>query len=77
MLPSAPEIKSQLVNYNYDWWIDNRETVITPLQQMAAELTAMNGSGRGASVLLTDLEKRFDRVKRSTASRSTSARASS
>ena len=33
-----------------------------PLQQMAAELSAMNGSGRGASVLLTDLEKRFDRT---------------
>jgi spermidine/putrescine ABC transporter ATP-binding subunit len=29
---------------------------------MAAELTTMNGSGRGASVLLTDLEKRFDRT---------------
>jgi len=29
---------------------------------MAAELTIMNGSGRGASVLLTDLEKRFDRA---------------
>jgi putative spermidine/putrescine transport system substrate-binding protein len=28
MLPSAPEIKSQLINYNYDWWIDNRDTVI-------------------------------------------------
>lgn len=28
VLPSAPEIKKQLVNYNYDWWIDNRETVI-------------------------------------------------
>ena len=37
----------------------------------------MTGSGRGASVLLTDLEKRFDRTTRSTASRSTSARASS
>jgi O-antigen/teichoic acid export membrane protein len=29
---------------------------------MAAELSAMNGSGRGASVALTDLEKRFDRT---------------
>ena len=29
---------------------------------MAAELSAKNGSGRGASVLLTGLEKRFDRV---------------
>src|SRR5471032_3161075 len=29
VLPSAPAIKSQLVNYNYDWWIENRQTVIT------------------------------------------------
>ena len=28
VLPSAPAIKSQLVNYNYDWWIDNRATVV-------------------------------------------------
>jgi putative spermidine/putrescine transport system substrate-binding protein len=28
VLPSAPAIKSQLVSYNYDWWIDNRDTVI-------------------------------------------------
>lgn len=28
MLPSAPAIKSQLVNYDYDWWIDNRDTVV-------------------------------------------------
>ena len=28
VLPSAPAIKSQLVNYNYDWWIENRATVI-------------------------------------------------
>ena len=28
VLPSAPDIKSQLVNYNYDWWIDNRDTVV-------------------------------------------------
>lgn len=28
VLPSAPAIKSQLVNYNYDWWIANREAVI-------------------------------------------------
>lgn len=28
VLPSAPEIKKQLVNYNYDWWIANREQVI-------------------------------------------------
>ena len=62
MLPSAPAIKSQLVNYNYDWWIDNREAVDQPLQQVAAELTAMNGAGRGASVSLTDLEKSYDRV---------------
>src|SRR5690348_63632 len=27
-LPSAPDIKSQLVSYDYDWWIDNREAVI-------------------------------------------------
>ena len=29
LLPSAPGIKSQLVNYNYDWWIENRQTVTT------------------------------------------------
>lgn len=28
VLPSSPEIKKQLVNYNYDWWIANREVVI-------------------------------------------------
>jgi putative spermidine/putrescine transport system substrate-binding protein len=28
VLPSAPDIKKQLVNYNYDWWIDNRDAVI-------------------------------------------------
>ena len=28
VLPSAPDIKKQLVNYNYDWWIANREVVI-------------------------------------------------
>ena len=28
VLPSAPAIKKQLVTYNYDWWIDNREAVI-------------------------------------------------
>jgi len=28
VLPSAPAIKSQLVNYDYDWWIDNRDKVI-------------------------------------------------
>lgn len=28
VLPSAPDIKKQLVNYNYDWWIANREAVI-------------------------------------------------
>jgi putative spermidine/putrescine transport system substrate-binding protein len=28
VLPSAPDIKSQLVNYDYDWWIDNREAVV-------------------------------------------------
>ena len=27
-LPSAPEIKKNLVNYDYDWWIANREAVI-------------------------------------------------
>jgi putative spermidine/putrescine transport system substrate-binding protein len=29
VLPSAPDIKKQLLNYNYDWWIDNRDAVIT------------------------------------------------
>ncbi len=33
VLPSAPAIKSQLVNYNYDWWIDNREKVIGPFNK--------------------------------------------
>jgi putative spermidine/putrescine transport system substrate-binding protein len=28
VLPSAPAIKSQLVNYDYDWWIDNRDMVV-------------------------------------------------
>jgi len=28
MLPSAPAIKAKLVPYNYDWWVDNRDTVI-------------------------------------------------
>ena len=29
VLPSAPQIRSQLVPYNYQWWVDNRDTVIT------------------------------------------------
>src|SRR5258708_38253543 len=33
VLPSSPEIKKKLVNYNYDWWIDNREAVIPNLKQ--------------------------------------------
>jgi putative spermidine/putrescine transport system substrate-binding protein len=28
-LPSAPDIRSQLVSYNYQWWVDNRDTVVT------------------------------------------------
>jgi putative spermidine/putrescine transport system substrate-binding protein len=28
VLPSAPAIKKDLVSYDYDWWIDNREVVI-------------------------------------------------
>ncbi len=28
ILPSAPAIKSQLVPYNYEWWVDNRDTVV-------------------------------------------------
>jgi len=28
VLPSAPAIKAKLVPYNYDWWVDNRDTVI-------------------------------------------------
>jgi putative spermidine/putrescine transport system substrate-binding protein len=28
ILPSAPAIKSQLVPYNYDWWVDNRDIVV-------------------------------------------------
>jgi len=27
-LPSAPAIKSQLLTYNYEWWVENRDTVI-------------------------------------------------
>jgi len=27
-LPSAPHIRSQLVPYNYAWWVDNRDVVI-------------------------------------------------
>ena len=29
VLPSAPAIKSQLVSYDYDWWIDNRDAVVS------------------------------------------------
>jgi putative spermidine/putrescine transport system substrate-binding protein len=28
VLPSAPDIQSQLVNYDYDWWIANRDAVV-------------------------------------------------
>jgi putative spermidine/putrescine transport system substrate-binding protein len=28
ILPSAPAIRSQLIPYNYQWWVDNRDTVI-------------------------------------------------
>lgn len=28
VLPSAPHIRSKLVTYNYDWWIDHREETI-------------------------------------------------
>jgi putative spermidine/putrescine transport system substrate-binding protein len=28
VLPSAPAIRSQLVPYNYQWWVDNRDTVV-------------------------------------------------
>jgi putative spermidine/putrescine transport system substrate-binding protein len=28
VLPSAPDIKKQLINYNYDWWIENREAAV-------------------------------------------------
>ncbi len=28
ILPSAPAIRSQLVPYNYQWWVDNRDTVV-------------------------------------------------
>ena len=28
VLPSTPSIKAQLVPYDYNWWIDNRDTVI-------------------------------------------------
>jgi ABC-type uncharacterized transport system YnjBCD ATPase subunit len=33
-----------------------------PLQQVAAELSAVNGAARGASVSLADLEKKYDRT---------------
>jgi putative spermidine/putrescine transport system substrate-binding protein len=29
VLPSAPAIKSRLLSYNYDWWVDNRDAVNT------------------------------------------------
>jgi putative spermidine/putrescine transport system substrate-binding protein len=29
ILPSAPDIRSQLVPYNYQRWVDNRDTVIS------------------------------------------------
>lgn len=28
VLPSAPHIKSQLVTYNYQWWVDNRDMAV-------------------------------------------------
>jgi len=28
LLPTAPELKSKLINFDYDWWADNREKVI-------------------------------------------------
>jgi putative spermidine/putrescine transport system substrate-binding protein len=28
ILPSSPEIKAQLLTYNYDWWVDNRDAVV-------------------------------------------------
>jgi putative spermidine/putrescine transport system substrate-binding protein len=28
VLPTAPDIKSRLVSYNYDWWIENKDTVV-------------------------------------------------
>jgi putative spermidine/putrescine transport system substrate-binding protein len=28
-LPSAPDIKKNLVNYDYDWWIANREAAVS------------------------------------------------
>jgi len=28
LLPTAPELKSKLINFDYDWWADNREQVI-------------------------------------------------
>ena len=28
LLPSAPTIKSQLVPFDYDWWVDNRDQVV-------------------------------------------------
>ena len=27
-VPSAPDIKAQLVPYNYQWWVDNRDIVV-------------------------------------------------
>ena len=27
-LPSSPAIRSRLLSYNYDWWVDNRDAVI-------------------------------------------------
>ena len=28
ILPSAPAIRSQLIPYNYEWWVDNRDMVV-------------------------------------------------
>lgn len=28
VLPSSPAIKSQLLTYNYDWWVENRDAVV-------------------------------------------------
>ena len=28
VLPSGSDIRTKLVNYDYDWWIENRDTVV-------------------------------------------------
>ena len=67
VLPSAPAIRAQLVPYNYDWWVDNRDAVVDAVEQVVCWV--MDGYQRGATLVrraprssLSGLEKHFDSV---------------